>query len=85
MSLLSELGKRPDPVRAHNFVVSLVDSTSELASIGPLQAVAVLDVAVGGFSECSGLEMSMTPEEYKEGGRNSSPLQFPNRHCEELA
>ena len=32
-----------------------------------------------GFSECAGLEMSMQPEEYKEGGRNGAVLKFPNR------
>jgi phage tail-like protein len=38
-----------------------------------------LDVAVGGFSECSGLEMSLKVEEYREGGRNSTVLKFPTR------
>src|SRR4030095_15398530 len=33
----------------------------------------------GGFSECSGLEMTLQIEEYKEGGRNSAALRFPTR------
>ena len=39
---------------------------------------AVGDVALGGFSECTGLEMSLKMEEYKEGGRNGEVLQFPD-------
>jgi len=70
-------GTRIDPVLSYNFVVSLVESSSSLA----LGAVAqgIESAAVGGFSECSGLEMSMDPEEYREGGRNSEVLQFPTR------
>ena len=40
---------------------------------------AIFDVALGGFSECTGLEMSMQPEEYKEGGSNGAVLKFPTR------
>jgi phage tail-like protein len=40
---------------------------------------AVADVALGGFSECSGLEMSLDVEDYKEGGRNGEILKFPTR------
>jgi phage tail-like protein len=39
----------------------------------------VFDVIAGGFSECSGLEMSLQIEEYKEGGRNDRTLKFPSR------
>src|SRR5262249_40018614 len=39
----------------------------------------ISDVALGGFSECSGLDMSLEVEEYREGGRNSEVLQFPTR------
>jgi phage tail-like protein len=70
---------RFDPLLNHNFVVSLVDSSSGLGFPGALVGSAILDVAVGGFSECSGLEMSMQPEEYKEGGRNGAVLKFPSR------
>jgi phage tail-like protein len=78
MGLLGAVGVRADPLLNHNFIVSLVDSSSAFAFLGSV-ASAILDVAVGGFSECSGLEMSMQPEEYKEGGRNSTVLKFPNR------
>ncbi len=79
MALMSAVGVRADPLLNHNFVVSLVDSSSTLAFLGSAGAGAILDVAVGGFSECSGLEMSMQPEEYKEGGRNGAVLKFPSR------
>src|SRR5262245_66242992 len=75
MALLSATGVRADPLLNHNFIVSLLDSSSTLGTL----AGGVLDVAIGGFSECSGLEMSMQPEEYKEGGRNGAVLKFPSR------
>jgi phage tail-like protein len=76
MALLSATGVRADPLLNHNFIVSLLDSSSTL---GALASAAILDVAIGGFSECTGLEMSMQPEEYKEGGRNGAVLKFPSR------
>jgi phage tail-like protein len=79
MALLSGLGGRIDPLLNHHFVVSLIDTSSSLALIGSLARSSILDVAVGGFSEMSGLELSMQPEEYKEGGRNGAVLKFPNR------
>jgi phage tail-like protein len=75
MALLSATGVRADPLLNHNFIVSLLDSSSTLGTL----AGGVLDVAIGGFSECAGLEMSMPPEEYKEGGRNGAVLKFPSR------
>ena len=76
MALLSQTALRLDPVLSHNFLISLIDSSSLL---GSLALAAVFDVALGGFMECSGLEMTMQPEEYKEGGRNGTVLKFPNR------
>jgi phage tail-like protein len=40
---------------------------------------AIFDVAAGGFSECSGLEMSLQVEEFREGGNNGRVLKFPTR------
>jgi phage tail-like protein len=74
-----ETAVRGDPVLNHNFVISLIDSNSTLAIIGSAALSAILDVAVGGFSECSGLEMSLKVEDYREGGRNSTVLKFPTR------
>lgn len=79
MALASGLGGRVDPLLNHNFVVSLVDTSSTPALVGSLAKSSILDAAVGGFSEMGGLELSMQPEEYKEGGRNGAVLKFPNR------
>ena len=70
---------RSDPLLNCNFVVSLLDTSSTLAILGSALKSAVADVALGGFSECSGLEMSMKIEEYNEGGNNGSALKFPGR------
>jgi phage tail-like protein len=79
MALLSATGVRADPLLNHNFIVSLIDSSSTLGALGALAGAGILDVALGGFSEFTGLEMSMQPEEYKEGGRNGAVLKFPSR------
>lgn len=65
-----------NPLLNHNFVISLIDSSSMLGSVSK---TAIFDVAVGGFSECSGLEMSMQPDEFKEGGNNGFIHKFPTR------
>ena len=79
MALLSQTGLRGDPVLNHNFVVSLLDSSSTLRLLGSIAMSAIFDVAAGGFSECSGLEMSLQVEEFKEGGNNGRLLKFPSR------
>jgi phage tail-like protein len=70
---------RSDPVLNHNFVVSLLDTSSVLATVGSALVSTLLDVAVGGFSECQGLEASMKIEEWNEGGNNGTVLKFPGR------
>lgn len=77
MALIKEL--RSDPVLNHNFVVSLLDTSSVLATIGSALVSGLLDAAVGGFSECQGLEASMKVEEFNEGGNNGAVLKFPGR------
>jgi phage tail-like protein len=79
MSLFGNVGARVDPALNHNFLVSLVDTTTPLAFLEPFGLSFVTEVPVGGFSECSGMEMAMQAEEYKEGGRNGAVLKFPNR------
>jgi phage tail-like protein len=79
MAILGKTAVRGDPVLNHNFAISLIDTSSTLAIIGSSALSAILDVAVGGFSECSGLEMSLKVEDYREGGRNSTVLKFPSR------
>jgi phage tail-like protein len=73
------IAQRTDPVLNHNFVVSLLDSTSTLAPAAPPALAGILDAAAGGFSECSGLELTLQPEEYKEGGNNGAVLKFVGR------
>jgi phage tail-like protein len=63
---------RIDPYRAFNFLITLVDSG---AGSGPPQQ----SQASGGFNECSGLDMNLDVEEYKEGGNNGLILRFPTR------
>jgi phage tail-like protein len=70
---------RSDPVLNHNFIVSLLDTSSVLATVGSALVSTLLDVAVGGFSECQGLEASMKIEEWNEGGNNGTVLKFPGR------
>jgi phage tail-like protein len=79
MAILGRTTVRGDPILNHNFVISLIDTSSTLAIVGSAALSAILDVAVGGFSECSGLEMSLKVEDYREGGRNSTVLKFPTR------
>ena len=64
----------------HNFLISLLDTSSTLALAKTIAMSAVLDVALGGFAECTGLEMSLDVEEYREGGRNGDSAQVPDPH-----
>jgi phage tail-like protein len=66
---------RIDPYRSFNFAIALIDSSSALAAT----ATAIGSVVAGGFSECTGLEMSLEVEEYREGGNNGTVLRFPTR------
>ena len=66
---------RTDPYRSFNFLITLVDSGNAPGT--PLTPIR--NQPSGGFSECSGLEMSMDIEEYKEGGNNGTILRFPTR------
>ena len=79
MALFGAVGVRSDPLRGYNFLVSLIDSSSVLALASSLVTSAIGDVALGGFAECSGLEMALDVEEYKEGGNNGAILKFPTR------
>lgn len=68
-----------DPIVPVNFVITLIDTSSAMAIATSLLSGAINDVALGGFSECTGLEMQLDVEEYREGGRNGEVLQFPTR------
>jgi phage tail-like protein len=77
MAALGALGVRGDPLLGHNFVISLLDSSSQIATAAALSAIG--DIALGGFSECTGLEMSLEVKDYEEGGNNGTVLKFPTR------
>jgi len=79
MALLSQTALRSDPVLNHNFVVSLIDTSSTLAILKSAALSAIFDVALGGFSECTGLDMSLKTEDVREGGNNGAVLHFPTR------
>jgi len=79
MALLSGTPLRSDPVLGRNFMISLVDTSSTMALLGSAALSAIFDAALGGFSECSGLEMSLKTEDYREGGNNGAVLHFPSR------
>ena len=73
------VGFSPMPTMGYNFVVSLLDTSSGGALAKSIIFSAVGDVAIGGFQECTGLDLSLTMEDYREGGRNSEMLHFPTR------
>ncbi len=71
-------GVRSDPFPAFRFYITLVDSSSALAKVmSGISAIA--NFAIGGFSECSGLEASVEIHEYKEGGVNDYVHKFATR------
>jgi phage tail-like protein len=79
MALAGAIGIRTDPLIATNFYIMLLDTSSGMALAASLATSAISDIALGGFSECTGLEMQLDIEEYREGGRNGEVLQFPTR------
>jgi phage tail-like protein len=70
MSLLPRLG----PLPAFNFYIVLIDDTSTFSKIGSL-----VSVALGGFSECTGLESELSVIDYQEGGVNDRVHRCPGR------
>ncbi len=72
---MSALGALTDPLGAYNFIVNIVDSSSVLT----VALSAISSVALGGFTECSGLESRLEVESYSEGGNNATALKFPTR------
>ena len=68
-----------DPVMCFNFAITMVEASSSVSSVITSVATGIQNVALGGFSECSGLEMRMEPESYNEGGNNKTALKFPSR------
>ena len=72
------LDTRRDPVAAYNFHISLTESAAgrgKLVTSIALQPLIANPLA--GFTECTGLEMSLETEDYHEGGNNGTVLKFP--------
>lgn len=63
------------PLPAFNFYISLIDDTSTQSSL----ISGVGSVLLGGFSECTGLDASLSIDEYNEGGVNDRVHKFPKR------
>lgn len=66
---------RLDPLPAFNFLIALLDTSSTFSAIKS----GVRDLALGGFSECSGLESTLETFDYLEGGVNDRVHRFPTR------
>lgn len=79
MALFGNVDLRLDPVLGYNFLISLLDSSSSLATSQALSALGIAQSIVGGFNECSGLEMNLDTEDYQEGGLNGYVHRFPTR------
>lgn len=74
------IASRRDPLLGFNFLVSLTDSTAANGpSITTIALAPLMPTAVAGFSECSGLEMTLETDEHLEGGGNGTVLKFPKR------
>lgn len=71
-------GLRSDPYTTFRFYITLIDSSGALGK-AMSRIPAIANYAAGGFSECSGLEMSMEIHEYKEGGVNDYVHKFATR------
>jgi phage tail-like protein len=67
-----------DPFPAFNFTIALIDVTKPERTVATIASAAVEAVVAGGFSECSGLESTMQPEEHREGG-SMTVLKFAQR------
>lgn len=66
---------RLDPLPAFNFLIGLIDTSSTVSIVKS----GVTSFALGGFSECSGLDSSLETFDYLEGGVNDRVHRFPTR------
>jgi phage tail-like protein len=74
------LDQRRDPLLGFNFHVSLFDSsTSPGAGLTSIVLQPLVANPLAGFSECTGLDMTLDLEDYSEGGNNGTVLKFPKR------
>jgi phage tail-like protein len=64
-------------VLGHNFYITLMPSSGSDALL-VVESV-VTDALLGGFSECSGLDLTLNTEPYKQGGENGYTRNFASR------
>lgn len=62
--------REPDPLHVFRFRVEFTQTTRASEGGSPLA------IGGGGFAECTGLEATMEPKVYKEGGRNFGAVQL---------
>lgn len=72
-------GKREDPLRAFNFAISLLESSSPGAAVTSIAINTLTDNIDAGFNECTGLDVTLEVEEYMAGGVNDRVFKFPTR------
>lgn len=78
--MLFDVATRADPVRGYNFTLSLLASSSTLAStVTNIALTSIIADPLAGFNECSGLDGSLEVESYEAGGSNGTVLKFPTR------
>jgi phage tail-like protein len=71
---------RKDPVLTSNFRISLLPASSSTArTVTAVTLGTVMNRPAAGFSECSGLEMTLDVHDVPEGGNNGTVLKFPTR------
>lgn len=70
---------RIDPLLTYNFLVTLVETSDRPEAVLSSALGVIRDIALGGFAECSGLELTIDIEERDEGGNNRGSLKFPSR------
>jgi phage tail-like protein len=66
---------RIDPLGTFNFYITLIDNSNVLGTL----ITAVLNYAVAGFSECTGLDATVEIMDYREGGVNGYVHRFATR------
>ena len=66
---------RIDPLGTFNFYITLIDNLNVLGTL----ITAVLNYAVAGFSECTGLDATIEIMDYREGGVNTYVHRFATR------
>ena len=71
---------RSDPLLGYNFRITLLESSSAAAAATTIALSPLALQPVAGFSECTGLDMTLDTEDYEEGGNNGTVLKFPKRH-----